>query len=332
MKKLSYLLAPLTFIISTHVFAGSFLLNEYNLVTIGDVNATSMHVHGKTLIGGDLNSTNAGVEFGLDAPYENTTNLTVAGTISDGSGFTAKGYSIVDNANTVTNPNNANQYFVNGREIKNTKGVTTQDLSSMPAEIESNLKSSSSTFKNMTENSQLSTSDDSVNATHAFNIDNTLSSNDYAVFNLTASADIFQMDKNEKYEISANDVNNIAGVIINVAGTDITQQSSDHFTGFSKDSSFVSKIIWNFYEASTITLNTNFIGNILAPFANLANTGGDIDGSVGVLSIRADENAQIHDFNTTVKPPTEVPEPSTLFLFSLSALALLVLRKNRIKR
>lgn len=332
MKKLSALLASISFAISNSVFAGSFLLEEYNLVTINDVNATSMHVHGKALIGGNLNSTSSSVEFGLDAPYENATSLTVAGTIKSktngGQDFTAKGYSLVDDINTVTNPNNDNQYFVNGREIKNTKGVTTQDLSSLPADIESNLKEASSAFKNMAANSQLSTSGDSVNPIHAFDINNTLTASDYAVFNLTANQDIFQLNKNEKYEISANNVNNIAGVIINVAGTDITHESADQFTGFTKETSLVSKIIWNFYEATTITLNTNFIGNILAPLANLASTGGDIDGAVGVLSIRADHNSQIHDFTTTVTPPTEVPEPSTLFLFSLSALGLLVLRKK----
>lgn len=327
-KNLVLITSFITTLMATPVLAGSFLLEEYNLVTIGDVNATSMHVHGKSLIGGNLNSTSADVEFGLDAPYENETTLTVAGLVKSktdgGQDFTAKGYAIVDDSNDVTNPNGANQYYVNGREVKNTKGVTEQDLSTLPSEIKSNLEDASTEFKNLTANSVISETGDNTNPVYHFDID---TSNQYAVFELQANTDIFQLSANERYEISANDVNSIAGVIINVAGQEITQQNTDHFTGFSKDPSVVSKIIWNFYEAVTITLNTNFVGNILAPFASLASTGGDIDGAVGVLSIRSDHSSQIHDFNTTVKPPTEVPEPSTWFLFGLGSFALLMRRK-----
>lgn len=332
MKKQLVLITSLfTTLITAPAIAGSFLLEEYNLVTIGSVNSNSMHVHGKALIGGNLNSTSSNVGFGLDAPYENATTLTVAGSVNSGQGFTAKGYSIVGDSNNVTNPNNANQYYVNNREIKNTKGVTKQDLSSLPADIKNNLESNSTYFKNLTTNSTISKTGDSVNQTYSFDIDSSLTSSDIAVFSLKETQDIFSNNINEKYEISSNQVNNVAGIIINVAGANITQENTDHFTGFSKTPSVVSKIIWNFYEATTITLNTNFVGNILAPLANLASTGGDIDGAVGVLSIRSDHNSQIHDFNAKVTKPTvtEVPEPSTWLLFGFSFIALLVMRKRK---
>jgi len=68
-------------------------------------------------------------------------------------------------------------------------------------------------------------------------------------------------------------------VIINVNGTNINIDSA--MTTFMP---FAGKVVWNFYEATKITLNGQFQGAILAPYADVTTIGGQIDGQIFVKS------------------------------------------------
>ncbi len=59
MTKLAVILSSLCLTFASFVNASSFVLNDYNLIAIGDVNSSSLHVHGNAFIGGDLNAGNA---------------------------------------------------------------------------------------------------------------------------------------------------------------------------------------------------------------------------------------------------------------------------------
>jgi len=76
---------------------------------------------------------------------------------------------------------------------------------------------------------------------------------------------------------------------------------------------------------------------LLAPYATVTQTGGNIDGSVGVLSLIT--SAEVHlstdvDVNiptNIIKPPgsaTEVPEPTTLMLMFIAIAGLIYKRKT----
>ncbi|MEM9083651.1 MAG: choice-of-anchor A family protein [Planctomycetota bacterium] len=90
--------------------------------------------------------------------------------------------------------------------------------------------------------------------------------------------------------------------------------------GFNQQNS--ARILWNFVDATAITINNNFNGTILAPDATLSVNGGGINGSVVVDSILV-QDAEIRlNLYTGF-----IPSPSASALFGCAGL--LALRRRR---
>ncbi|WP_169725066.1 DUF7507 domain-containing protein, partial [Algoriphagus terrigena] len=108
--------------------------------------------------------------------------------------------------------------------------------------------------------------------------------------NMTATPTLIDGKNVAVYEISGisgSDLNLNFGsadlVVINVSGANINYNAPPNLTGAFNTNS--SKIIWNFKEATTLTINNNFRGVVLAPFAALNLSGGEIYGTVVVKSL-----------------------------------------------
>ena len=304
---------------SFSVNAGSFILNDYNLITLGDFE-TTQHVDGSVFVGGDLIANQSIGFFGkdTDSPYS---ALAVAGKITGNTNtpINVNGNLEISAENTITTFDNNNKFRVNGHEIQNSSGISLNtDLVNLAVDYKAELEDASLAFKNLDTNS---TVDYFENKNYKLNIDQSLGEDDYAIFSLDDMNNFFSNTSNQEIDILANNISDIAGIIINVSGITLNQASNNKATG--NFSNFKDKIIWNFYEATTLSLGQSaFIGTLLAPLATVTAMG-DIDGSVGVDSLIT--TREIHIVDNDITPPTsvvKVNEPTTLLLFVFAFIAL----------
>jgi choice-of-anchor A domain-containing protein len=129
-------------------------------------------------------------------------------------------------------------------------------------------------------------------------------------------------------------------LVINVSGKNINFDSLNYGqreSAAALDMS-ASHILYNFFEAETITFNGGFKGNILAPKADFTFLQGDLSGQVIAKSWTGNWGAQANlwdglfvppiDTPPTTPPVVSVPEPSSVFLLCCGLLALLLIRRN----
>ena len=128
--------------------------------------------------------------------------------------------------------------------------------------------------------------------------------NNIAVFNISADALSSGTFKGVNAEPDVT-------VIINVSGTSATVGVNGNETG--------SNVLFNFYEAVTLNIDTAFNYSILAPLANIRLQGGGINGTV--VSNNLTQNAEIRpdNFSGTFAfeapgAPSSVPAPPALWL------------------
>ncbi|MCP5533131.1 MAG: choice-of-anchor A family protein [Akkermansiaceae bacterium] len=141
-----------------------------------------------------------------------------------------------------------------------------------------------------------------------------------AVFNVTAA----QLSDNtiSRYDLFLNGANT---VLINVSGTTVNINKS--FTGdFTNNEN---KVIFNFFEAETVTITNNARAGIFAPFASVIQSGSNIDGSVIAASFS--QTAEVHDkrFDAYLPYAAAIPEPSTVLL-TAAGLGVLLRRRRTV--
>lgn len=301
----------ISLLVSNHCFAGTFLLNDYNIITLGDFSSNS-EVEGRTFVGGNIiggSSHNFGIH--LSSPYIGPT-LQVAGQINGGASsgpLSVQGGLQVGLNNSV----NWNSKRVNNRKINNSNSIVKTDLSTIKASYAAELTADSSTFKNMISNSNVIIPSGQPGP-YKFNVDQSLGVNDYGVFDITQWG-IFGNSKVQQIEMLANNVSSLAGIVINVGGLNVNWSNSGNMVGNVFNSlAGREKILWNFYEAQTIQLNAhNFMGSILAPYATVT-AANPIEGSLGVFSLLT--TSEVHLPNSIIEVPEtiSVPEPNTINL------------------
>lgn len=340
MTKFAVILSSLCLTFTSFVNASSFVLNDYNLITVDDVNSSSLHVHGNAFIGGDLNAGNSEIGSRLN----NTVALELAGDLDRnlkilGSNNTA------EVSGTVSTDQNGRP-SVNGNTIESAASVTGDiSLSAKAASIEAEINAVSNDYKNLDATGTVLVKGRNQGGNNSITIDSqNIDANGFAVYELgTATAsgkNSYLVDNQNKdleviYNLSDDTINDLSAIIINVPGTTIDFSSNNNkISGNSFLSSLEgrSKVVWNFYEATTIKLSSNFYGNILAPLAVLTSNS-DIDGSVAVFGLSQQHSGQIHLPNADLiastgngPDPVTVPEPSSLIL--LAGALLFILRKK----
>lgn len=155
-----------------------------------------------------------------------------------------------------------------------------------------------------------------------------------AVFNIDGS-----LLNTQNVNLDLSNASGATTIVFNVSGKNVT--IGDNFGGGFQNNS--TKIIYNFFNADSVTVNREIYGAFLAPTALLTNTS-PIDGPTFVNTFN--QGAEIHlptqsfngtpGFGPTTKlfpglfPVSAVPEPGSIALLTIGgAGALTALRKKK---
>jgi choice-of-anchor A domain-containing protein len=294
------------------------ILNQFNLVTFGDVTGSS-EVEGRTLIGGNLAGSGANFYIkGADVTPSDYDGLHVGGNVSGG-------YHQINNAGDayiagdVQNMNmNGGVAYIGGGITGNVNGTRHTGQSVTIPDFEALLKATSAELSGMTGvGPQISGA--------------------RAVFDAPADATgrtFFSIDGSDFDAWGELIVRAAADstVIINVSGADIAFRENMIET----DYSLGSLILWNFYEAARLELNTKIIGAVLAPYAAVT-LGNPVEGSLVAQSLLLSSEVHLQPFEGTTiipldpAPPVgKVPLPGALplLLAGLGALGVATRRRG----
>ncbi len=321
-------------------------LREWNLIVFGNVTSKS-EVEGRTFIGGNLEGSSS--NYMIRTPAASPTGqpgLTVVGNVTGDTKNLNNGSGAVIGGNVTSgfNLNGPAQTVKVGGTIANTN-VNQNTVQSGLAASNQYFLSDLNQQKSLLQSSltDLSGSLSRLPATNSVTIANNRATfvaapqggSAPAVFNLTA-AQLATFG-----EIALN-VNGADTVVINVSGETINLD--DNFLGGT--TGLGERVIWNFYQAKTLTLSTAWGGSVLAPLA-AATTGNYIEGSAVFASLTQNGEFHLGTYKGGYYPPlvppggdtstgggtgTRVPEPAT-WLFLAGAMALLWSgRRFRVRR
>jgi choice-of-anchor A domain-containing protein len=334
MKKIISLLSCVFLFASLTTNASDFLLNEYSVVTIGDFESGSgTHIAGSTFVGGDYTGGKSDLgqslkqNAGIDV-------LTVAGTMKANVSTFQNDIVLSSTQNKINNTSknkNANQTKLSSKVTLSSVGTVkfSSDLDAIKADYKTQLENSSEYFASLETNSKLVTTNNKQN--NKLTVNNELGDNGIAVFSLDGFTSIFNA-RNQSIELAGNNISDLSAIVINVAGNDLSIANNSNINGSFNNKEISSKVIWNFYEATSIDLGSQkFVGAILAPLATVTQTGGNIYGSVGAFSLIT--NAEINvptnvDITSSeLKKAIAVPEPTSLILLLIAFAGLFYQRK-----
>lgn len=342
------LYAPLAALASCLLFSGAAqaafapltgqqVLQQFNLVALHG-GTSSTHVHGRGWIGGNF-AGGGGAEFANDSPIpvSNYAALTVIGSAStaavNNNGSAAVGIVTTGNLSsaTINNGGGVVQGSANGVSFNGSGGgayvagsATSTNFNSgkvtnlaSDAKLQSALDAATST--NMgTVLTGLSSQLAALSATGSVSLQGSKAvftavadATGRAVFNLNGSFGAQVLGASE-FEFN---LGNASTFIFNSDLSSVVVGAN--FLGGSASGKLANAAVWNFNQATSVTINSNFGGTILATQAAFKNTA-DIEGSVIVDTLNG-SGAQIHLYNFTGNVTVnKVPEPASLALVAVA--------------
>jgi len=123
-----------------------------------------------------------------------------------------------------------------------------------------------------------------------------------AIFNITASA----LEAIPSYSFN---LNGATSVLFNVSDTAASTDTLTFNANFQGNGDLTGKsIVWNFYQAKSITFGTQWTGTVLAPLANVVNQN-QIDGALVAKSWTG--HGELHDDLYSGRNFLATPEPGT---------------------
>lgn len=259
-------------------------LKDYNVITFGNYK-TSNHADGRVFVGGNLTATDAVIDMKNPANPKGIAALTVKGNANFGqNGLNVNGAN-VRVGGTVTGKVNLN----------GGGALTTGNAASIGTEL-INLKTSLTALSG-----HLSGLSNTSSASYSYDgqVLRLVAPLQFNVINIDASV---LSNVNDRLEFT-----NLGGTtIVNVSGASVS--FTKNFTNNS--ASLGSSILWNFYQAETVTLG-DFGGSILAVNADLTKNGnGGINGTVVADNIFGQTaEIRLNSFGGSNVPP--IPEAST---------------------
>lgn len=323
------------------------IFDQFNVVTLGDMKSTS-HVDGRTYVTGSIQGN--GAVLGMhpnDIKASNYAAVTVKGVnvqagqaAMSGTQVTDKGAvvygnidnSIVNNGSSAIYGNSTNtSYNGNGsvyvQGTTNGGNVNVSKLSSVPA---GSVQATNSTAATSTDMGKILTAVSNQMKTYKSTGSSVVINSGKATFNAQVNnlgVAVFDLtgiestlfNQNLVHEFSFN-FNGATSVYMNSGIT--SGVFNDNFLGGSARDA-AKKVIWNFYNATDLTIDAEFGGSILAVKSNLINNA-NIEGGVYVNNL--DSRAEIHINNFA----GAVPEAETyaMMVAGLGLLGVMVRRRK----
>lgn len=323
-------------------------LKVYNLVVLGDLTSSS-EVEGRTFVGGNLTGNSSNYQIAaLPASSYTGAGLVVVGDVTGGiknlnngagavvGGSVASGFNLNGSPQTVQVGGTISNTNVNSNTVQSNLGTTNPSFVA-------NLQQDGSLMKTSMNELSYQLSQQAPNSTIAISGNRGTftaqpDANGVAVFNITAA------NLNAIGEIQFN-TNGADTVIVNVSGPNVVL--NDNFLGGTAN--LGQKVIWNFPDATDLTLTTAWGGSVLAPKA-AAHTYNYIQGSAVFGSLTQDGEMHIGTYAGGYSVPTDpavppsssggstsggssggtaVPEPGMLLLLAIGLGGLMLGRKRR---
>ena len=128
-----------------------------------------------------------------------------------------------------------------------------------------------------------------------------LDANGVAIFSIDGNT-LLNNGNVQSIDINLNG-NNPAAILINCTGTSINYSSSGNFIGNFVNPLIRPKILWNFPNATSLTLGKSFYGSILAPNASVNATAGAVEGSVACNDLTSNIEIHLPVFQGCIVPP-----------------------------
>jgi len=281
--------------------AGASAINDWNLIVRHNL-TTSSEVEGRTIVGGNISGTsNYGTKLLPASNYVNVDSLVIGGSIA------SNNYQVNSGRARLFGSKGSANFNMNGGGalIQNDASVTSIVNNAWADVVNASSYCSSLAATNTV------TLPSGQPAGVTFN--SVLGPGGVAVFNVNGNA-LFQSNLVQSMTIN---LNGASTVVINVAGTNINYNGGNMVGGFNVPNA--SKIIWNFFEATNLSINRSFFGAILAPNATLTNSTA-IEGSVFTDTFIQDGEVHLPNFNGNI------PAPSAL---ALAGLGMVVATRRR---
>ncbi len=306
MPKSSFLLVLSTVLAAGAAQAGvvDLGIGGANLYSLSNFSASGSDVEGGVLVAGNMTASNYSVNDKNKDAYVTHGNtgyaLVVGGNLNYSSGSIKNG-----------------NYYVGGTATTSSVGLNTATRTAASpvsfSATSAQLKNTSTSLSNVA-----STGSSSV-AYGGMTLKGGTGS--VQVFDLTSAA-LGSVNNFKFSNLHTNDT-----LILNISGTDVTL--SGGYDGFKNYN-----VLYNFYEAKNLTFsNVGLYGSVLAPLANVAGGGGQINGSVvvGNWASNIQVNAN-HYFNATnvAGYVSAVPDPETyaMLLAGLGLVGFMVRRRK----
>jgi choice-of-anchor A domain-containing protein len=287
------------------------LLTAYNVIVSGNFVDVNSDVGGGLAVGGVASLSSFSIADGLDgesigAFAGNTTFVAGGGVMGEASIYNGNWYF----------PGTNSSFYTSGDHTGSSDATDPVSTSMTPFTSKSNAWSADPT-----------TAGDSCTASGSVTTC-TVTKAGMNVIDVTAA----QVAKGQTLDI--NGVSSADWVVLNVAGTTDTLSGNMQINGSpnSGDSSPIAAedVLFNFYQANSLTLGGSSMGSVLAPLANVTGGGGQFVGSLVAESFTyglAAGGTEFHNF--TFQGGTPEPAPVAFVGAGLIALALGIKRRRR---
>lgn len=281
--------AALAVAVAAGTVANASVVNQYNLIVTGNLQNNSIDVRGKVFVGGNL--TGGAVTFAQDlnpAAFSGVDTVLIGGNTN-----------VSKLAIKAGNLRRAGS-FSGTLEFNGVNQTQTIDPT-IPAQalaIAGELNTLSAYLAGLPATSSVTLPQNGQQGPLKYTVTGT--SNGVAVFNVNA-ATAFNSNLIQQIELTSNAATSI---VINVAGTSVNF-SNGNMVGQWNSAFARANVIWNFYEATSISMTQKFNGAILAPLANLSNTT-DIDGSVFVNTFNQSGEVHLPNYSGFIPAPGSI--------------------------
>ncbi len=300
-------------LVGQSISTGIAAMKEWNVVSFNNFQSYN-HVDGRVYVGGSFT---AGSNFtiqnnNIQASQYGTPALTVggsaqlSGSVNAGGGIAVGGSvsgNFNNNGNNVVTYGGSNSAFANNTSFQYGGANFANTINAQTNDIKASLTSLSQNLATLANTAGVTVGGDSNNQTI------TVANSGLNVLNWSEA--MFEGNSNQQLLIT---LPSDATLVINVAGTDI--DFNRNFNRFSGDN----RVLFNFYEATTVDIGRQFSGSILGVFADITGgNSGNIDGTVIGNNVRQNANGEIHnnyfqgDLSSlsSSSNPVVAPEPST---------------------